>query len=66
MKVENFGKNMIAIRNFLDITQSELAKRSGLTAPAISMIESGEREPTLKTIVKIIEALGCSFERLMK
>lgn len=66
MKTERFAHNMKDIREFLGITQADLAKRAGLTAPAICQIESGEREPSLKTIVKILNALGCTFERIMK
>ena len=61
-----FGKNLKAIINCLGITQAEVANRSGLTPAAVSQIVNGEREPTLKTINKLIRALGCTFERLVK
>lgn len=62
----NFGKNVGDICKFLGMTQHELSKRSGLTPAAISQIINGEREPTLKTILKLLAALGVTFERLVK
>jgi transcriptional regulator with XRE-family HTH domain len=66
MKADNFGKNLQAILDCLELTQGDFAKRTGLTAAAVSMLCSGEREPMLKTILKIMESLGCSLERLCK
>lgn len=61
-----FGKNIREIREFLGMSQGDLAEITGLTRAAISMIESGHREPQLKTVVLIINALNVSFERLLK
>lgn len=61
---ENFGKNTGDIMHYLGWSQNDLAIRSGLTPAAISQIIAGNREPTLKTVLKIIEALGVTFERL--
>lgn len=57
--------NMKEVREFLDIPQNELAKRTGLTPAAISQIESGAREPQLRSVIKIAEALGVSIDRLV-
>ena len=61
-----FGKNMKEIREFLGITQIDLSQRTGITPAGISMIESGQREPSFTSIVKIINALGVTFERMLK
>lgn len=60
-----FAKNLSDILDFLDITQTDFAKRTGLTQAAISQLVNGEREPSLKTIKKVLEVIPCSFERLM-
>lgn len=60
-----FGSNLREILFFLEINQSELAAKSGLTQAAISQIINGERAPSLRTILKILKALPVSFERLM-
>lgn len=46
------------------MTQVELAKVVGLTQSAISMIESGERQPSLAIMLRIASALGCTVEDL--
>lgn len=66
MKPENFGKNLKTVLDFLDVSQSKLAERAGLTQAAISQIVNGEREPSLGSAIKIAEATGCSLERLLK
>lgn len=39
------------------MSQSELARRSGLTSAAISKIEKGGTEPTIDTLKKLADAL---------
>jgi len=47
-------------------TQSELAKRSGVSQSTISQIESGERKyPRVHNIKKIAETLEVSIEELI-
>lgn len=46
------------------MTQVELAKIVGLTQGAISMIESGDRQPSLNIMLRIASALGCTVEEL--
>lgn len=66
MKAENFGKNLKDILDYLGMTQFDLAQRTGLTPASISQIISGLRDPNLITIVKILNAIPVSFERLVK
>lgn len=61
-----FGKNLREILTYLEISQSELANKTGLTQAAISQIIQGDREPSLNTICKILSVLPTNFERLMK
>lgn len=46
------------------MTQTELGKIVGLTQSAISMIESGERQPSLIIMLRIASALNCTVEEL--
>ena len=39
-------------------TQAELGERAGLHRSAVTLLESGRREPSLSIIVKIAAALG--------
>ena len=43
-------------RNELGLTQSDLAKRAGVSQPLIARIESGDVDPRLSTVRKILEA----------
>lgn len=65
IKTIAFRQNMKSIREFLGMTQSDLSRRSGLTVPAISQIEDGKREPSLRSVIKILDGLGVSFERMI-
>ena len=47
-------------------SQSELARRSGMHATTISLIESGRLEAYDAQIVKIAQAFGISKERAAK
>lgn len=53
-----------ALREESDWSQSKLAKEAGITASAISMIESGQRVPSLVVIRKISDALKVSVSEL--
>ncbi len=56
-----FGKAVRRRRRELDISQEELAERSGLHRNYISSIESGTRNPSLKNIEKLVKALETSI-----
>lgn len=59
-----FGENLILLRNRVDLTQVETAKRSGLHLTEVSLLERGLRLPRLDTIVKLagaVEAEPCEL-----
>ena len=45
-------------RRAAGLTQTELARRAGVTQSVISAYESGRREPALSTLVRLVEATG--------
>lgn len=45
-------------RTSLDLTQSELADRADVSQPLIARIESGDVDPRLSTLRRIVEALN--------
>jgi DNA-binding XRE family transcriptional regulator len=53
-------------RKNLNLSQRELAKRSGLTAPAINQYESGKRVPDLKSFRALCKTLEISMDRFME
>lgn len=64
-RLEAFGRAVKVKRLTLDLTQEELAHRSGLDRTYIGGVERGERNVGLLNIVLIAEALGISAGDLM-
>lgn len=61
---KTFAKNLRVRRAELDITQAELADRSGVTADLIWKYESGSTTPGADKAYAIAEALGCTLDEL--
>ena len=49
---------VISARNAADLTQKQLAQRSGVSQSNISKIENGNYQPSLSTLKRIAGALG--------
>lgn len=63
----NIGDNIKKIRAKLNLTQDDLARKSGVKYTTLSKIESSVvKKPTVQIIAKIAEALGTSIENLLK
>ena len=45
----------------LEMSQTELAKKAGVTRQTIGLIESGEFNPSIKLCIAICEALDCTL-----
>ncbi|HEY4021563.1 MAG TPA: helix-turn-helix domain-containing protein [Pseudonocardiaceae bacterium] len=56
---ETFGQRLRRLRLELGLSQSALAG-DALSASAVSLLESGQREPTLRTLATLADGLGCS------
>jgi transcriptional regulator with XRE-family HTH domain len=52
-----FGDNLILLRDRVDISQKQIALRSGLHTTQIGLLERGQRMPRLDTIIKLAGAL---------
>jgi transcriptional regulator with XRE-family HTH domain len=53
----NFGTGLRDARKQLGISQEQLADRSGLHRTHVSLIERGQREPSLDTLAKLSRGL---------
>jgi transcriptional regulator with XRE-family HTH domain len=49
---------LTAMRKGCDLTQAELARRSGIPRTAINAYERGHRVPTATTLLRLTEACG--------
>jgi transcriptional regulator with XRE-family HTH domain len=47
------------------LTQSELGSRAGIAAASISHFETGQRAPSLDSLVKLADALQVSVDALL-
>lgn len=63
-KLDEIAGKITKLREKANWSQSELAKRSGVTSSAISMIENGLRQPSLIVIRKISDAFRLSVSEL--
>lgn len=62
-----FGDRIKELRNLADISQQELANRTGLSLRSIQNYESNQRYPKDVAILnKLCAALGTTIEELMK
>ena len=61
---EYIANKIKLLRGECEWSQSKLAKEAGITASAVSMIESGQRVPSLVVIRKISDALKVSVSEL--
>ena len=50
---------MVRLRKDMNMTQADVAKRSGLQCPNISRFESGNNNMTIDMLVRVAEAMDC-------
>jgi transcriptional regulator with XRE-family HTH domain len=60
-----FGSQIRSMRKARKITQSDIEEKTGLTSGAISKIETGGREASLRSVLKIAITLGIQPSKLV-
>ena len=60
------GRNAARLRAEADLTQEQLAERSGLTQQYISDLERGKCNPTIVTLYELAQALGVGPVELVR
>jgi transcriptional regulator with XRE-family HTH domain len=55
-----FGPNLKQCRLRHEWTMVELARRTGLSKPFLSRLESGDRQPSIAAVLTLSQALGVS------
>ena len=59
------GVSMIrAWREYFGMTQQELARRAGMTQPALARLEKSDSKPRIGTLKKIAAAMDITLEQL--
>lgn len=54
----NIGHIIIKRRNSLSLKQEDLAEMTGVTSKTIYLIESGNGNPSIDTLTKLLDTLG--------
>jgi transcriptional regulator with XRE-family HTH domain len=60
-----FGKVLRRLRNEAGLSQEQLALDADLRRTFISILELGQQQPTLTTVLKIARALNCTAAELV-
>lgn len=62
--MERMGRRIRAARSAAQLTQESLAERADLHPSYVGQLERGHREPSLKAVKKVADALGLEFHTL--
>ncbi len=62
MELKSLGQNLRNSRKEQKLSQEKLAEAVGLSANYIGLIERGEKQPALDTLVDILNALNISAD----
>lgn len=54
------------LRKTKKMSQASLAKASGIAQSTVCYIETGQKNPSIKTAMKLADALGVGLETLVK
>lgn len=62
----SIGERIATLRTKNGMTQAQLAKAAKMHRPDLSFIETGNRDPRLKTLRQIARGLGVSLSKLVE
>ena len=63
---EKVGQKIKQFRNKVGLSQEKLALKAEIDRTYLAGVEQGKRNPSLKSLEKIVKALEISFEDLFK
>ena len=63
---QQIGKIIQERRDYLNLTQKDVAEMAGITFKSISEIELGIRNPSINTLNKILDVLGLELSVQIK
>lgn len=66
MITEKIGLRIKSLRNALGLSQEKLALKAEIDRTYLAGVESGKRNPSIKSMEKIINALGVTFGEFFK
>ncbi len=63
---DTFAARLTRLREAADLSQRQLAKAADISPQAVSLLERGERDPTLGTIQALAAVLGVDPVELVR
>lgn len=66
MNIQQIGKIIQKRRDYLNLTQKDVAEMAGITFKSISEIELGIRNPSINTLNKVLDVLGLELSVQIK
>ncbi len=60
------GRRLAIVREVFGLQKGEFGKRAGIGATAYSMIESGERLPSVQVAIALCEAYGLTLDYIFR
>lgn len=66
LEADSFKINLRQMLNELGLTQAEFADIVGITHAAASQLINGQRNPSIETVLKIMNKIPVKFERLFR
>jgi transcriptional regulator with XRE-family HTH domain len=64
--MENIGRVIKQRREVLGLLQRQLAQYSGVSTRTIQLVEQGKANPSVETLVRIVDPLGLTLEVVLK
>jgi transcriptional regulator with XRE-family HTH domain len=61
----HLASTLQALREKRGLTQADLGKRAGMAAASVSHFETGQRAPSLESLVRLADALDVSVDVLL-
>jgi transcriptional regulator with XRE-family HTH domain len=62
---QNIAEHLRESREMRSMTQAELGKKAGVAPASVSHFETGQRVPSLESLVKLADALEVSIDSLL-
>lgn len=64
--IVNIGDKIRQRRELLGLVQPQLAALSGVNTRTIQLVEQGKGNPSLETLLRLIDPLGLNLELVLK
>ena len=63
--VKDLPRNLRQLREMRGLTQAELGSRADMGAASVSHFETGQRIPSLESVIRLADALNVSVDALL-